>query len=132
MFVEVVLPVLQQFDPDLILVSAGFDAHERDPLAGMRLTTGAFGAMTMALRKVAETCCGGRIAAIVEGGYDLRALAESMRTVVDVLAGPPAAPEWPRSDARSTRGPCDGQCRAQSAGLALEDAGRRLERSADL
>ena len=104
-FVDVVLPILQQFDPDLVLVSAGFDAHERDPLAGMRLTTGAFGAMTMALRNAAETCCGGRIAAIVEGGYDLRALADSMRTVVDVLGGPPAAPVWPRSDARSTRGP---------------------------
>ena len=103
-FAEVVLPILQQFDPDLILVSAGFDAHERDPLAGMRLTTGAFAAMTMDLRNAAEACCGGRIAAIVEGGYDLRALADSMRTVVDVLAGPPAAAQWPRSDARSTRG----------------------------
>jgi acetoin utilization deacetylase AcuC-like enzyme len=103
-FAELVLPVLRQFDPDLILVSAGFDAHERDPLAGMRVTTGAFGAMTMELRAMAETCCDGRIAAIVEGGYDLRALADSMRTVVDVLAGPSAAPEWPRSDARSNRG----------------------------
>jgi acetoin utilization deacetylase AcuC-like enzyme len=103
-FAELVIPVLQQFDPDLILVSAGFDAHERDPLAGMRLTTGAFGAMTMELRKVAEACCAGRIAAIVEGGYDLRALADSMRTVVDALAGPLAAPQWPRSDARSSRG----------------------------
>src|SRR5215218_1307329 len=89
-FAELVLPVLRQFDPDLLLVSAGFDAHERDPLAGMRLTTGAFGAMTMDLRAVADTCCDGRIAAIVEGGYDLRALADSMRTVVDVLAGPTA------------------------------------------
>ena len=103
-FAELVLPIVRQFDPDLILVSAGFDAHERDPLAGMRLTTGAFGAMTMELRNVAETCCEGRIAAIVEGGYDLRALADSMRTVVDVLAGPPAAAQWPRTEARSNRG----------------------------
>jgi len=103
-FDGLVVPVVTQFKPDLILVSAGFDAHERDPLAGMRVTTGAFGAMTMVLRNVAETCCDGRIAAIVEGGYDLRALADSMRTVVDVLAGPSAAPQWPRTDARSNRG----------------------------
>jgi acetoin utilization deacetylase AcuC-like enzyme len=103
-FAELVLPVLRQFDPDLLLVSAGFDAHERDPLAGMRLTTAAFGAMTMELRAVADTCCDGRIAAIVEGGYDLRALADSTRTVVDVLAGPTTEPRWPRSDTRSNRG----------------------------
>jgi acetoin utilization deacetylase AcuC-like enzyme len=103
-FAELVTPILRQFDPDLILVSAGFDAHERDPLAGMRVTTPAFGAMTMELRLVADACCGGRIGAIVEGGYDLRALAESMRTVVDVLAGPSGTPQWPRSEARSTRG----------------------------
>src|SRR5918994_1343360 len=63
-FNGLVVPNVTQFKPDLILVSAGFDAHERDPLAGMRLTTGAFGAMTMALRNAAEACCGGRIAAI--------------------------------------------------------------------
>ena len=103
-FSGLVVPIVTQFKPDLILVSAGFDAHERDPLAGMRLTTGAFGAMTMELRNVAETCCKGRMAAIVEGGYDLRALADSMRTVVDVLAGPSAAAQWPRTDARSNRG----------------------------
>jgi acetoin utilization deacetylase AcuC-like enzyme len=103
-FAELVIPVLRQFDPDLLLVSAGFDAHERDPLAGMRLTTGAFGAMTMELRAVADTCCDGRMAAIVEGGYDLRALADSMRTVVDVLAGPTAPARWPRSDTHSNRG----------------------------
>jgi len=103
-FAELVIPVLRQFDPDLLLVSAGFDAHERDPLAGMRLTTSAFGAMTMELRAVADACCGGRIAAIVEGGYDLHALADSIRTVVDVLAGPTGDARWPRSDTRSNRG----------------------------
>ena len=58
----------------------------------------------MELRNVADACCGGRLGAIVEGGYDLRALAESMRTVVDVLAGPSGAAQWTRSDARSIRG----------------------------
>jgi acetoin utilization deacetylase AcuC-like enzyme len=95
-FAEVVLPTLRQFAPDLVLVSAGFDAHERDPLGGMRLTTPAFGAMTMALREVAEECCGGRIAAVLEGGYDFRALADCLRVVTAVLAGEDrTSAEWP-------------------------------------
>ena len=58
-FDEVVLPVLRQFEPDLVLVSAGFDAHERDPLGGMRLTHRAFAAMTMELRRAAESTAAG-------------------------------------------------------------------------
>lgn len=85
-FSSVVVPVLTRFAPDLILVSAGFDAHERDPLAGMRLRTEAFAAMTADLRRVADTSCAGRLVAVTEGGYDLRALADSMKTVVGVLA----------------------------------------------
>jgi len=104
-FEEIVVPVLRQFKPDLVLVSAGFDAHERDPLAGMRLTSGAFAAMTGALRQVAEECCGGRMAAVTEGGYDLRALAESLRGVVDVLAAETAgAPRWAASAMAPSRG----------------------------
>jgi acetoin utilization deacetylase AcuC-like enzyme len=96
---EIILPVLRQFRPDLVLVSAGFDAHARDPLAGMRLTTGAFAAMTMELRQVAEECCGGRMVAVTEGGYDLPALADSLRAVVDALATDrlDTAP-WPAHD----------------------------------
>ena len=74
-FAEVILPILRQFKPDLVIVSAGFDAHERDPLAGMRLTTDAFAAMTNDLRLLADECCGGRLALATEGGYDLKALA---------------------------------------------------------
>jgi acetoin utilization deacetylase AcuC-like enzyme len=104
-FAELVAPVVRQFKPELILLSAGFDAHERDPLAGMRLTTPAFGAMTMELRGLAEECCGGRLAAITEGGYHLRALTESLRGVVDVLAAPTAARAlWPPTSASSARG----------------------------
>ena len=66
-FGEVIVPVIRQFEPDLLLVSAGVDAHERDPLAGMRLTSQAFAAMTLELRSVAEDCCGGRIGAVTEG-----------------------------------------------------------------
>ena len=103
-FIEVIVPVLRQFRPDVLLVSAGFDAHERDPLASMRLTTAAFGAMTMELRAVAEECCGGRMALVTEGGYDLQAFAASLDAVVQVLAGPPSAPNWPASAAASERG----------------------------
>jgi acetoin utilization deacetylase AcuC-like enzyme len=95
-FAEAVLPVLRQFKPDLLLLSAGFDAHERDPLAGMRLTTDAFAAMTLELRRVAEECCEGRIVAVTEGGYDLRALADSLQAVVTALAAERAqSASWP-------------------------------------
>jgi acetoin utilization deacetylase AcuC-like enzyme len=104
-FDEIVVPVVGAFTPDVVLVSAGFDAHERDPLGGMRLTTGAFSAMTMALRVVADECCGGRIVAVTEGGYDVGALRESLLAVVDALGVEHApAPQWPTTSIRSSRG----------------------------
>jgi len=103
-FEEVVLPVLRAFGPELLLVSAGFDAHERDPLANMRLTTGAFAAMTAALRDVAAACCRGRLVLVTEGGYDLRALAASLDAVVRVLDSPHPPVEWPQSGAAPSRG----------------------------
>jgi acetoin utilization deacetylase AcuC-like enzyme len=103
-FDEIILPVLRQFHPDLLLVSAGFDAHERDPLATMRLTSEAFGAMTMGLRRVAEDVCRGRMALVTEGGYDLQALAASLDQTVKALGAPLAEPVWPASTVASTRG----------------------------
>lgn len=102
-FEQVVTPVLRQFKPDLLLISAGFDAHERDPLGSMRLSTEGVGAMTAELCRVADECCGGRVVALVEGGYDLQALRECTRTVADVLAGM-HAPSWPTVSRPSTRG----------------------------
>ena len=58
--------------PELLLVSAGFDAHERDPLAGMRMTTDGFGGCSRALCGAADELCGGRIVLVTEGGYDTR------------------------------------------------------------
>jgi acetoin utilization deacetylase AcuC-like enzyme len=101
-FARVVIPVLRQFAPDLVIVSAGFDAHERDPLGGMRITTPAFGAMTAELKAVADQCCRGRIVAVVEGGYDLSALAGSLDAAIDALNG--AAAPWPASGIASSRG----------------------------
>jgi acetoin utilization deacetylase AcuC-like enzyme len=83
-FRSVVVPVLNEFKPDLILVSAGFDAHVHDPLAGMRLTAQGYGRLTAALLKAADDLCKGRIAFITEGGYDLPALAECMQMVIDL------------------------------------------------
>lgn len=106
-FDEVVVPVVRQFRPELLLVSAGFDAHERDPLAGMRLTTEAFAAMTMALGRVADECCDGRMALVTEGGYDLQALEASLEGVVDSLASKspgPGRPQWPSPVLASNRG----------------------------
>src|SRR4051812_30963554 len=102
-FDRVALPVLRQFSPDVILVSAGFDAHQRDPLATMRATEGGFSAMTMALRRVADDCCKGRMALVTEGGYDLKALAASLDAVVQTLSGPVAAPKWPAVATASSR-----------------------------
>ena len=103
-FAAIVIPILRQFEPDLIIVSAGFDAHERDPLGGMRLTTAAFSAMTMALRAAAEQCCLGRMVVVTEGGYDLVALRESLEGVVEALRGPVAPVAWPSCQTPSERG----------------------------
>jgi acetoin utilization deacetylase AcuC-like enzyme len=103
-FAKLVLPILRQFEPDLLIVSAGFDAHQRDPLGGMRLATESFAAMTMELRGVAEECCRGRLVAAVEGGYDLQAFAASLDAAIDALSGPASAARWPSSGISSTRG----------------------------
>lgn len=102
---RIVAPIVRQFEPALVILSAGFDAHERDPLAGMRVTTDGFRAMTAMMRQVADECCGGRLVAVTEGGYDLAALTDSCQAVVDVLGarqGEP--PAWPETLARSSRG----------------------------
>ncbi|HEY5618437.1 MAG TPA: histone deacetylase [Vicinamibacterales bacterium] len=77
--------LLKQFTPELILVSAGFDAHMDDPLGAMRVTTPQFGRLTGLIAAAADECCDGRVVAVTEGGYDLAALAGSLRSVIDVL-----------------------------------------------
>ena len=75
------IPVLRQFQPELMLVSAGFDAHERDPLAGMRMTTDGYGRLTSRLLAAADELCDGRIVFVTEGGYDTqRARSSASRT----------------------------------------------------
>ena len=94
--------LLRQFRPELVLLSAGFDAHMDDPLGGTRVTAPEFGRMTALVAAVADECCQGRLVAVTEGGYDLKALAASLRSVVDVLDGSTALDDLPvpRGDTR--------------------------------
>jgi acetoin utilization deacetylase AcuC-like enzyme len=101
---RVALPVLKQFKPELILISAGFDAHHRDPLAGMRLTTEAFGRLTALVARVADEICRGRVVAVTEGGYDLEALTASLDTVIRVLAGEASLEDFPKPEGAAPRG----------------------------
>lgn len=86
-YVERILPALRNFHPDIMLISAGFDAHFRDPLAQIRLRTADFAWVTRELLEVAEKCCRGRVVSTLEGGYDLQALAESAAAHVRALMG---------------------------------------------
>jgi acetoin utilization deacetylase AcuC-like enzyme len=86
-YAERILPALRNFHPDIMLISAGFDAHVRDPLAQIRLQTSDFAWVTRELLEVAEKCCGGRVVSTLEGGYDLQALAESAAAHVRALMG---------------------------------------------
>jgi acetoin utilization deacetylase AcuC-like enzyme len=80
-----VLPALDAFAPDFLLVSAGFDAHIRDPLAQIRLTEPDFAWVTEKLLQAADKHCGGKLVSTLEGGYDLDALANSTATHVQTL-----------------------------------------------
>jgi acetoin utilization deacetylase AcuC-like enzyme len=84
-FTNEVLPALKQFKPDLMLLSAGFDAHRDDPLAQIELTETSFAAMTTMVYAFAEEQCEGRIVSILEGGYHLRALPLSVEAHLRVL-----------------------------------------------
>jgi acetoin utilization deacetylase AcuC-like enzyme len=74
---DVILPALDRFAPELLIVSAGFDGHKADPLAQLRLETADFGWITAELLRVANRHCAGRLVSLLEGGYDLDALAAS-------------------------------------------------------
>jgi acetoin utilization deacetylase AcuC-like enzyme len=82
---ETVLPALSAFRPDLVMISAGFDAHADDPLASLRFHESDYEWVTRELMAVADTCCGGRVVSTLEGGYDLEALAASAAAHVRAL-----------------------------------------------
>jgi acetoin utilization deacetylase AcuC-like enzyme len=82
---QTLLPAVEAFRPDILLVSAGFDAHERDPIAGMKMTSQGFEQLMTLVRRTADTVCRGRSMWIVEGGYHLGALRECLDAAVRVL-----------------------------------------------
>lgn len=86
-FHQRIIPALDHFQPQLLILSAGFDAHRDDPLAGMNLTEGAFAGMTRIVKEAAKKHCGGKILSVLEGGYDLDALARSVETHLEILTG---------------------------------------------
>jgi acetoin utilization deacetylase AcuC-like enzyme len=84
-FEERILPALQRFGPEMIVISAGFDAHWRDPLASINLKEDDFAWATTALMEVADRHAGGRIVSLLEGGYDLQGLANSAAAHIETL-----------------------------------------------
>jgi acetoin utilization deacetylase AcuC-like enzyme len=77
-FEKKIMPAAKKFAPEFILISAGFDAHRNDPLSQIQLTTGAFGKMTDYVMELATEHAQGRVVSLLEGGYNLQALSESV------------------------------------------------------
>jgi acetoin utilization deacetylase AcuC-like enzyme len=84
-FEEQLRPAALAFQPDLVLVSAGFDAYEHDLLGGMKVTPQGFAELTRIVREIAEKCCRGRLVSVLEGGYELDGLARCVEAHVRIL-----------------------------------------------
>ncbi len=97
-FEAAIAPAFERFDPDLLLVSAGFDAHERDPISRMRVSTEGFGALTARCRSLADRL-DAPLAFVLEGGYGLESLSDGVRMINDVCDGrEPVEPDEPVSE----------------------------------
>jgi acetoin utilization deacetylase AcuC-like enzyme len=90
LYSRIVRPILAQYRPQLVLVSAGFDAHFLDPLGGLRVTSAGYSSAAASLIRAADEVCGGRICFVLEGGYSLEALKECTRLVVEQMESPRA------------------------------------------
>ncbi|AOP34994.1 histone deacetylase [Leptospira tipperaryensis] len=84
-FKDSIVPTIEKFNPDIILISAGFDAHKEDPLGGMQITTKGFEELTRIILECAKHVCQGRVLSFLEGGYDLNSLSESVETDIAVF-----------------------------------------------
>jgi acetoin utilization deacetylase AcuC-like enzyme len=82
-----VFPKLEAFAPDMLIISAGFDAHRRDPLGGVRLVEADYAWVTERLMEIAAKHAGGRLVSLLEGGYDLEGLSKSVVAHVETLMG---------------------------------------------
>jgi acetoin utilization deacetylase AcuC-like enzyme len=86
-FHDLFMPIADAFAPDLVIVSAGFDPHENDPLGGMEVTERGFAAMASLVKSLADRASDGKLVLMLEGGYDLGGLAHSVHACAEVLAG---------------------------------------------
>lgn len=86
-FEKLIRPIAIEFQPSIIIVSAGFDIHHSDPLGKMKVTPEGFGALTRSVMEMAEECCDGKLVLCLEGGYHLTALKESVKFVIQELSG---------------------------------------------
>jgi len=84
---QAVLPLLQRFNPEMLLISYGFDTHWNDPLGHLLLSADGYAGLVASLRQFAQDSCGGKIAAVLEGGYDLSAAAACTTAIVNALLG---------------------------------------------
>lgn len=92
-FRKILQPVANQYKPDFVLISAGFDTYFQDPLGGMRVTPKGFAALTRILLNIADSCCGGRFVVVLEGGYHVMGLAESIKAVLEEMRDDTHYPE---------------------------------------
>ncbi len=86
-FTSQLIPAMEEFQPDFVFISAGFDAHDNDPLSSIRLTSQGYGALTSIMAEIAERFASGRLVSVLEGGYDLEALAGSVVVHTRTLMG---------------------------------------------
>ena len=86
-FEKILKPVALEFKPQMILVSAGFDTFEGDPLGGMQVTPHGFAGMTRSIMEIAEACCNGKVAITLEGGYHVQGQSKSVQEVLNELSG---------------------------------------------
>ncbi len=94
-FQEIIVPAARRFCPQIILVSAGYDAHWADNISSMQVTVGGYARMAAVLKRLAEELCQGRVVFALEGGYHLDALAHSVKASIEVLLGLPAGEDDP-------------------------------------
>ena len=112
-FEQIIVPVTRRFRPELILVSAGYDPHWADHLAMMEVTTTGFAEMARTIKGLADEFCAGKLVFTLEGGYNLKALAASVKATFDVLLG--------RSDIEDPLGPPERRWAAPDIGELIKE-----------
>jgi acetoin utilization deacetylase AcuC-like enzyme/nucleotide-binding universal stress UspA family protein len=86
-FEKLLRPIALEFEPDLIIVSAGFDIHKSDPMGKMKITTKGFAGLTRSIMETADICCGGKLVFSLEGGYNLKTIGKCVKVILNELAG---------------------------------------------